>query len=154
MTFGQLVQIAILIALLSVPVVVCFGIRKRFRGVKGFALAFVISATLMSAAVIVRWLGYDWYLEQQIAPLDRNGDGVWTPDEEATWTQEDKRNMDAYFGDGGRNVFAAIIFPAFSAAYSLAVVTIYWLFMALKQRQGKHCPTQRSSGTPQKRGAP
>jgi hypothetical protein len=146
MTFGQLMQIAILIALLSVPIVVCFGIRKRLQGVKGFALAVVISAALMSGAVIIQWVGYDWYLEQQIAPLDRNSDGVWTPDEEATWTKEDKRNMDAYFGDGGRNVFAAIIFPSFSAVYSLTVVTMCWLFMAVRQRRDEHCPTTSSTG--------
>lgn len=141
----QLIRIAIFVALLSVPVVVCFGIRKRIRGFKGFALSFVISAALMSGAVLGQWLGYSWYLEYQIAPLDRNGDGFWTPDEEATWTKEDRRNMDSYFGDGGRNVFAAIIFPTFSAAYSLAVVTVYWLFMAVKQRRDKR-PTMPSTG--------
>ncbi len=138
MTTGQVIQIAILTALLSVPVVICVGIRKRFQGVKGFALAVAISAALMSGVVIVQWLGYDWYLEQQIAPLDRNGDGVWTPDEEATWTSEDKRNMEAYFGDGGRNVFAAILFPAFSTAYSLMVAGMYWWLMAVKQRRAEH----------------
>jgi hypothetical protein len=146
MTLGQLIQIATFLALLSVPVVVCIWIRKRIRGFKGFALSFAISAALMSGAIIVQWIGYDWYLEQQIAPLDRNGDGFWTSDEESTWTKEDRRNMDSYFGDGGRNVFAAIIFPAFSATYSLAVVTIYWLFMAAKQRRGKHSPTMPSTG--------
>lgn len=146
MTLGQVIQIATFLALLFVPVIVCSGIRKRIRGFKGFALSFAISAALMSGAVVVQWVGYDWYLEQQIAPLDRNGDGFWTLDEEATWTKEDRRNMDSYFGDGGRNVFAAIIFPAFSATYSLAVVTIYWLFMAVIQRRGKHCPTKPSTG--------
>ena len=138
MTPGQPIQMAILVALLAVPVVVCFVIRKRFQGVQGFALAVVISAALLSGAVIVQWLSYGWYLEQQIAPLDRNGDGVWTPEEEATWTEEDKRNMDTFIGDGGRNVFAAIVFPVLSAAYSLTVVTVYWIFMAVKRRRVKH----------------
>jgi hypothetical protein len=138
MTSSQIIQTVVLLSLLSVPVFISFIIRKRFNGVKGFVLAFVISAGLMSGTVVFQWLSYDWYLEQQIAPLDRNGDGVWTPDEEAAWTKEDRRNMDAYFGDGGRNVFAAIIFPLFSAAYSFAIVAIYWLVTAVKHRRVKH----------------
>ena len=54
MTTGQFTQIAILIALLLVPVFACFGIRKRFQGAKGFALAVVMFATLMTGVVIAQ----------------------------------------------------------------------------------------------------
>lgn len=72
MTLGQLVQVTILITLLCVPIVVSMGTRRRFQGGKAFVLACVISITLMSGAVVVQWLGYHWYLERQIAPLDSN----------------------------------------------------------------------------------
>jgi hypothetical protein len=134
MPLGQIIQIAIFVALLSVPIFICLAIRRRFQGIKGFILAVVISTVLMSIVVIIQWLGYDWLLEQKITPLDRNGDGLWAPDEEATWTKEDRRNIDFYFGDGGRNVFAVFVFPALSAVYSLAIATFYWLVMAFKKR--------------------
>lgn len=134
---GPLLQFVFVIGLLSVPVMVCVAVRKRFRGIKGFAAAVIASAALMSGAVIVQWWCYDWYLERQIAPLDRNGDGLWTPDEEVTWTKEDRRLLSTYHGDGGRNVFAVFVWPALSVAYSIAVAAMYWLALAVKRRRAK-----------------
>jgi len=127
MEFTQIFQFLVLLVLLLVPIFTYRLFRKYFRGLSGFVLTVVVSALIMSFVVIVRWLGYDWYLEQQIAPLDRNSDGFWTLDEEATWTEQDFKNMSIYIGDGGGNVFAIFIYPAFSLLYSTLIVSLYWL---------------------------
>jgi hypothetical protein len=76
----------------------------------------------------------DYYLELEIAKLDRDGDGFWSDDEQLTWTGEDRANLERHIGDGGRNVFSAIIFPIFSACYSLIIVSTWWLVVYLKRR--------------------
>ena len=135
MTTFQILHIAVYIVLSCVPVAVAYTVRKRLTGLVGFGLVVVLSSVLMSGVVIVQWLGYDSYLEAKIAPLDRNGDGSWSDDEIATWSEEDHKYMDSYIGDGGRNVFAAIIFPVFSLAYSFIVASIYWLVIYIRSRR-------------------
>lgn len=119
---------------LLIPIFVSFVIRKRLQGVKGFFLVVAISSVIMSTITIAQVVIYNWNLEQKIAPLDRNGDGFWTPDEEATWTEQDHKNMRAYIGDGGRNVFAVFVFPIFSLLYSFLVVTVYWGVVAINRK--------------------
>jgi hypothetical protein len=36
-------------------------------------------------------------------------DGSWTPTDEAAWTDSERRVVAAYFGDGGRNIFALFV---------------------------------------------
>lgn len=121
--------------LLFVPVVTSALVQKKYARIAGFLLAAVLSSVLMSSAVITTWLVSEWRLEQRIAVLDRDGDGFFSPDEETTWTEEERHSMDVHIGDGGRNVFAAIIFPVFSAAYSFIVVGVYWVVSMFKQRR-------------------
>jgi len=96
-------------------------------GVVGLIIVVCASAFLMSSVILAQWVGYDIYLESKIEPLDRNRDGFLSAEEKATWTDEDHKNMDAYIGDGGRNVFSVIIFPVFSVVYSLFVSSIYFV---------------------------
>ncbi len=129
--------IAGFIAFSYVPFFASHKLRKRFPGLVGFVLAVVISTSIMSGVVITQVLGYKLYLEHKVALLDRNGDGFWTPDETVTWTEEDRKTMDAFIGDGGRNAFAVIMFPAFSLLYSLSIASGYWLFSAAKPGRKK-----------------
>lgn len=135
MSFIQILYIGMYILLLSVPFLATFYVRKRFKSALGVVIVVSISALLMSSVVITQWLASDWYLESKIEKLDRDGDGIWSPEETASWTAEDKKNMGAYIGDGGRNVFAAIIFPMFSLVYSFLVAISYWLLAWLFSRR-------------------
>jgi hypothetical protein len=119
---------------LLIPILASIFVRKRARGIKGFMLVIAISSVLMSSIAIAQVVIYNWTLEQKIAPLDRNGDGFWTPDEEATWSERDQKNLSGYMGDGGRNVFAAFVFPIFSILYSFVVTTVYWGVVAINRK--------------------
>jgi len=135
MELRQAIILAIYIGVLAAPLFICFAVRKRTKSKIGFTLAVLFSAGLMSAVVLADWVGYDYYLEREIAPLDRDGNGFWTPDEEATWTIQDYKTLEAYIGDGGRNMFAAIIFPMFSVLYSVIVVSLFWLIAGTMRRR-------------------
>jgi uncharacterized membrane protein len=117
-----------LFVLLLIPVATAAVVRKRFSGVAAFVAITVISSVLMSGLVVAQWWAENNYLEQQIASLDRDGDGFWSPDEKATWTAQDLRHMAAYIGDGGRNVFALLVAPALSTVYStgVAAASVLW----------------------------
>lgn len=123
------------VALFCIPFLATFFIRKRFDGIVGFALCTVLSFLLMATPVITIWLANDYFLEQKIALLDRNGDGSWSDDEELTWTEENRANLKRLIGDGGRNVFSAIIFPIFSACYSFIITSMWWLVVYFKRRR-------------------
>jgi hypothetical protein len=49
--------------------------------------------------------------------------GSWSSADELSWSAEERRVVDSYFGDGGRNVFALFV-PLLIAIYSSAV---WWL---------------------------
>lgn len=138
MDINQIIQIITFLVLLMMPLICCVFVGKRFQGFSGLAISVVAAALIMSSLVLIQWLSYDWYLEQQITPLDRNGDGFWTNDERATWTDQDRKNMEVYFGDGGRNVFALMIFSVFSIVYSLLIGAGYWLIVAIRSRHSKN----------------
>ena len=121
--------------LFFLPFFATFFIRRRFDGIVGFALCTALSFLLMVTPVITMWLANDYFLEQKIVQLDRNGDGFWSGDEKLTWSEEDKANLEHHIGDGGRNVFSAIIFPVFSACYSFIVVSTWWLVVYFKRRR-------------------
>ena len=130
----EILYIIIYISLLAVPFGVAYKVRERFKGGAGFCIIVVLSTVLMSSTVIALWIGNDWYLETEVAKLDRNGDGFWSQNETESWTPDEQKTMDSYIGDGGRNVFAAIIFPIFSLAYSTVMASIYWLVATLRMR--------------------
>ena len=121
--------------LLFVPVLTSMLVRKKFLRVGGFLLSVVLSSFLMSSTVVAHWLAFDWYLAKKIEVLDRDGDGFWSPEEEATWTTEERENLETHIGDGGRNVFSAIIFPVFSVVYSVVAAGVYWGVVTIRQRK-------------------
>ncbi len=118
---------------------VAFVIRKRTGGIRAFFLVVGISAFVMSSAVIAQVAIYNGYLEEQIAALDRDGDGIWSSDEKTTWTEQDHKNMNAYIGDGGQNVFALMIFPVLSVIYSLVATSVFWMAVALANKRRRKC---------------
>ncbi len=134
MEFVPIIYSIIYISLLVTPLVITYKVRERFSGFAGFGISVCLSSIFMSGVVVALWLGNDWYLDIQIAELDRDGDGFYSDRETETWTSDEKRTMDRYIGDGGRNVFAAIIFPIFSIVYSIFAVSIYCLVSTLRLR--------------------
>ena len=131
----QIFYAAIYLLILVVPFMVAYWIRKRAISIRSFSLVVVVSTAIMSGVVIVQWLGYDLYLDSKVASLDRNGDGFWSAEETATWSASDQKYMDAYIGDGGRNVFAVIIFPILSVIYSFLVSLLYFFLAWLVSRR-------------------
>ncbi len=133
----------LLLIFLSMPFLVIVTVRERFNGFIGFALCAVLSSVLMATPGVVIWLGIDYHFEQKVAPLDRDGDGFWSDDEEATWTKEEKKHLEQYkryIGDNGRNVFALVLFSIFSTCFSFLVVSGWWLIAYFKQsRTGRSC---------------
>ena len=121
--------------LLLVPVALSLFIRKKNQGIVGYFCTVILSTALMSGTVIGFWLWSDWSLENKVKVLDRNGDGVWSPQEEATWSSEEKEILQAHMGDGGQSVFAAIVFPIFSIIYSLVLVGSYWAIANISNRR-------------------
>ena len=128
MEWQLITELAFWTLILAVPFLVSKFSRKKFKRLKYLLFVVTISSFLMSGAVAARTVHLKWQLEQQTRPMDRNGDGVLSPDEEATWTPEEKRASLRRFSDSGRIVFAAIIFPAFSVIYSLLVGLAFWSY--------------------------
>ena len=118
------ITISLLLILLLVPWATAALVRKYVAGFGAAVLTVGISVVLMTGLILALWWVDNWQLAQQIAPLDRDGDGFWSTAEQATWTAQDHKNMAAYIGDGGRNVFAFAIAPAFALMYSGMVAAI------------------------------
>ena len=117
------------------PFAICKYTFKKDIGIKGFILAFIFSVLFMCLIVVLIWFINALILEYKISFLDRDGDGFWSTDEQSTWTEAEKQNMDRYIGDGGRNLFTFFLFPIFSIIYSLIITSIYKLtFMPIKKR--------------------
>jgi len=131
----QILYSAIYFLLLGVPFIVAYWIRKRAVSIRSFSLAVFVSAAVMSGVVIAQWLAYDLYLDYKVAALDRNGDGFWSGKETGTWSVSDQKYMDAYIADGGRNVFAAIIFPILSLIYAILASSLYFFIVWLVYRR-------------------
>jgi hypothetical protein len=135
MNWHQAIQSTIWILLPVVPWSVSFLVRKKLKGFMYFLLVVTISSLLMSSVVIALTAHLNWQLEQQTLPMDRNEDRVYSPDEEVTWTPDEKRAMQRMYADGGRNLFAAIFFPTVSVVYSLVVSFVVWTYNFLSNRR-------------------
>ena len=80
-----------------------------FRTARPPALAKFIVASV-AGCTIAFWALF--LLSERILELQfRNivPDGSWTPTDEAGWVDSERRVVAAYFGDGGRNVFALFV---------------------------------------------
>ncbi|NVK29780.1 MAG: hypothetical protein HWE20_02165 [Gammaproteobacteria bacterium] len=123
---------------LAIPIFfVCVWVRGRKRGFVGFAMAVFLSAALISAIPILLLLIDEWHLEQEIALLDRDGDGIWSIDEQRSWTEEESKNMAYYIGDGGRKLGVFIMFPQLALIISTVVASLYWLWKLFCPRRIK-----------------
>lgn len=84
-------------------------------------LAFVACASLAVALLFwAQFWFYDLVIEWRFEELVPGGS--WTSYDEATWSEADRRVYNAYFGDGGRNVFAL-----FAPIPILIYVSMTWL---------------------------
>lgn len=109
---------------LVIPLITTALVRKRLSGAAAFLCIVVVSSLAIYGLIVAQWWTHNGYLEQQIAPLDRDGDGFWSDAEKATWTEQDHRHMAAYIGDGGRNVFALWVAPVWALLYSTVVAAV------------------------------
>jgi len=98
----------------------------------GFAKFIVVSVASCAVAFWALFLLADHILELQFREVVP-GDS-WTPADETAWTDSQRRVVAAYFGDGGRNVFALFV-PLPLLLYS----TVLWaitraLHLAIRRR--------------------
>lgn len=134
MLLFKIVSIGLFIIALLVPIFVFYKLRTNFTGFTLYTYSIFISFFIMSSIAILRWYGYDLYIDYQISFLDYDGDGVWSSLEQSTWSDEENKYRDIYFNDGGRNVFALVIFPIFSLFYSIIIISLYWFIIRIKSK--------------------
>jgi hypothetical protein len=112
------------LAILSAgPVLTLAFLWSRSAQLPGVLKYTVVSVVACSVAFWLVFFAWDYILElrfHQIVP-----DGSWTHAEEVRWSEAERRVVDSYFGDGGRNV-AALFVPLPLVAYSLVVWLIAW----------------------------
>jgi len=135
MSLFQIISIIVFVILLFVPIYIFHKLRYKYNGVTLFTFSIFLSVIIMSSVVILRWYSYDLYLDYQVSFLDRDGDGIWSNIEQATWSNKEKEYHHLYFSDGGRNVFAIFMFPIFSLMYSILSTTIYWIILKIKTKK-------------------
>jgi hypothetical protein len=113
------------------PVLTLVLLRSRGAALRGILKYTVVSVVACSVAFWLAFFAWDYVLElrfRQIVP-----DGSWTPAEEAEWSEAERRIVDPYFGDGGRNV-AALLIPMPLVVYSSLVWLIAWFISAARER--------------------
>ena len=135
MSLFQIFSIILFIILLFIPIFIFHQLRYKFNSFTLFTFSIFISFILMSTIVIFRWYIYDLYLEYQVSFLDRDGDGIWSREEQEAWSEDEIKYYDTHFADGGRNVFAVLIFPMFSFIYSMLSIFIYWTILKIRKRK-------------------
>lgn len=113
---------------LAIPFVLVFKVRApESRLVRAGVLLFA-SAAAMSLTVVCCWYALDFALLDLLRELDRNGDGVWSDAERATWSAREHARFALVVDDGARNLFALYVYPVFSLTYSAIVVGGWMLF--------------------------
>lgn len=118
-----------------IPFLVSYIIRKRYKNIFACVVAVLLSTFLMSGVSLSALMLDKMALEQEIAPLDRDGDGMYSPQEEANWTDRERKSMQRFIGDGGRNVFAVFFLPVFSFVCASIFICIYWLATNFLERK-------------------
>ncbi|MFC3532131.1 hypothetical protein ACFOLG_08015 [Vogesella facilis] len=108
---------------------------------KPAVLAALLSFFVISTISIGLLALDNWSTQQQVDRMDRDHDGFFSPDEQASWSAKERKVMDHYIGDGGRNVFGGIIVPVAGLIYSVACAVTFELFAwggrFLKRRRSK-----------------
>jgi hypothetical protein len=134
MSAFQIYSIALFICTLLIPFYTFNKLHDKFNGMSLFTFSIFISVISMSIIIILRWYFYDFYLEYHLSILDYNHDGIYTPEETSNWNDTDKKIYTTYIADGGRNVFAFIMFPIFAFLYSIISISIYSIILRFKQK--------------------
>ena len=113
---------------MAIPLVLVARVRTpESRLVRAGILLFASSA-LMSLTVIGCWYALDLALLDLLRELDRNGDGLWSDAERATWSALERERYALVVDDGARNLFALYVYPVFSLTWSAIVVGGWILF--------------------------
>ena len=102
------------------PIVFFFskGLSRKPHFVLMAYLASVLTMYMLIAAPLANLNGQLDLISQS---LDRDGDGVFSPEEEASWTDSEKRAYDMHIADGARNVFGYLLSPLFASLYAAVI---------------------------------
>lgn len=98
----------------------------------------VLSVVAMYLAIVVPLGNLNHQLDSIVRSLDRDGDGLISQAEMATWTEQEKRANEMWVGDGARNVFGYLVAPIFATAYTATIFGVfyfgYWLVRKFRNR--------------------
>ncbi len=121
---------------LFIPILVRAGIGMQEKRIIRIALWWLVSASAMAILVIAAWKYLDISLEQHLLALDRNGDSVWTDEEQKSWSKTDWSYYNLAMADGGRNVFSFFVFPIFSLIYTFIIFCLFSFTNWLRKKSG------------------
>ena len=88
-------------------------------------LSFFVISTISIGALVLD----NRSTQQVIDRMDRNHDGIFSIEEEASWSVEERKAMDHYIGDGGRNIAGVIIIPGVGLIYSIFCAVMAHVFL-------------------------
>ncbi|MGD8841821.1 MAG: hypothetical protein PVI70_19590 [Gammaproteobacteria bacterium] len=121
---------------LAIPFLLLFAVRRPAALLPRAALLLFGSAAAMSLLVICLW----WYLDDALIDylrvLDRNGDGIWSESEVASFSESERAWYQLALDDGARNLFALYVYPVFSLTYSTVVIGGWLLFIVFRRGNG------------------
>jgi hypothetical protein len=121
------------LAVLAVGPVAIFTLKHLlWRRATGFLSFLLVAVVVCSAAYWVLFSAAEYVLYQQFQSVVPEGE--WSPTDEASWTDSQRRVVDSYFGDGGRNVLA-LLAPLLLAANAMAVWALSLLVNAVFPRR-------------------
>lgn len=118
---------------LAIPFILAIKVRVPESPLPRAGVLVFGSAAAMSLAVIAVWYALDLVLIEFLQDLDRDGDGVWSEAEEATWSARERAHYELAIDDGARNLFALYVYPVFSLTYSAIVIGGWMLFTAWRE---------------------
>lgn len=121
---------------LAIPFLLPVVVRRPAALLPRAALLLFGSAAAMSLTVICLWWFLDNALVDHLQALDRNGDGIWSESEQASWSERERAYYQLALDDGARNLFALYVYPLFSLTYSVVVVGGWLLFIVFRRGNG------------------
>ena len=117
---------------LVIPFFAHFKQRKLKNKLVNSMVNMAISFFCMSIIVVAAWYILDLALDSHLNALDRDGDTIFSKQEQSTWSKRDWQFYDFAIGDGGRNVFAVFVFPVFAACYSFIIIAVLGLIAKIR----------------------
>lgn len=118
---------------LAIPFLLAIRVRVPESPLPRAGILLFVSAAAMSLMVFGFWYALDLALAEFLQDLDRNGDGVWSDAEKATWSERERAQFEFAIDDGARNLFALYVYPVFSLTWSAIVIGGWMLFTAWRK---------------------